>query len=626
MGHKAAIYMLSPLATSGATARRASSADGFVPKPVDLGKLADLVNKRLGPGDPDLADREAKKLAEEVTRAEKAKRKEARAIEVAEHKAKEADALRDEGSIEKRGLFEVIADLAVGRSDARLEIDTTDHTKSIRFAGGLVVGLAAPDLVTHLVDTKRLTKDEAVQVQKLRRSRLGLREALLKRELFSEEKLDAIIADWRLDNLKRLAAVRSGMFRVYDGEQEKRMELDPLVLVYLSAKAQFPVEVLQSKLAETLGTDATVRLTREPGAGVDTEKTLTRIVDACRKGASLGELFVLGGAPDDVMAALVALARLGRIQRESQIAAPPPAEDENPPESVFGADTTDFAFEDEFDGFDNFDPSEEGGAESPADSDATDDDPALEFDDDDDEIMPGPLRASPNEPASDAAETEAPDAFDDGVDEAPIEEEKEAFAELFEGLSSSSQGLRKDDRPRNADAPAPAAAKAPPGADDAPETNGTNAVSSEERARLDAERALWSDLGREVPIEMDARELIRQGDAQMKKNVYGSAQVYFRIAALREPENVEAMVKLARATYRSKYLDPADAVFEAVAWCKRAAEIRPSFVPAYATLMKIFDEQGKHELSLAAGRQGLEAVPDNDELRKRVQELESAAP
>ncbi len=148
-----------------------------------------------------------------------------------------------------------------------------------------------------------------------------------------------------------------------------------------------------------------------------------------------------------------------------------------------------------------------------------------------------------------------------------------------------------------------------------------------------------SSLSRNTP-----EDNYKAGRDLFKKNNYSSALYYFQKAVELDPNNVDYLTELAIAHYKLKNYDEAIRTYEKIIslhpdnvssyynrigniyWIKKdfekaefyfrkAIELDPTLVVSYNNLALMLDENGKKEEAVKVLNQGIEANPDNVELK-----------
>lgn len=606
-GIRTPVYFLSPLASGHDLARRSNGASGTLTKPVNLGDMLAIVEKHLGPGD-EAAVRQSQEQKERARRpgpstppptpepslgaAQKVASRETPAPGAAEPKPTET------GRVEKTGMPSLLARMVRERYSGRLELLTTERHCAIRFRDGVVVGLTSGDFLPYLIRTGRLNEQDAEKLRELRRRRRSdILDILRSEKTLGSVDVDLLVDRWRAEALREAALTTTGEYRLFPGEVEGTIHMDPLILIHHHLKTK------------GTGGAATVEPPRpddpiRPVEGMDRravlpDPDLALILHAAESGATPAQ--IRGILPDSKAAdtGIMALWLTGLIRQDAPDArSPQPAQPVQPPEPA----VLDFEFEPE---------PTASSADEPTPSDISfsgdpfeDDGFAADFDDFDASLSdpvsdPTPIPVEPSPPS----DTDYARLLDMGPDEDfadEVDADFEGLADTYAQRPVSSTRRRPAAQPRVA----------------------PSAASADFDSTFDAADPELFPGENSPAAPMSTREILRRADLLMKSKTYSRAQEYYEEAVLRQADDYEAWTKLARATYRNRFEERLARTVEAVRACRKAMALKPDFLPAYVTLDKIFDEETKFDLARGVVLQALVFHPQDEELHKRLRNLE----
>ncbi|MCB9475871.1 MAG: response regulator [Deltaproteobacteria bacterium] len=593
-GEHTHVYLMSPLATGGNLAARSNGAAGTLSKPIPPGNLAAIAERHLGPGDA---------LPDVETDVDAARRSRREAMERRGRESRE-EARRDpgggsdlpmdrplhavvgaEGRIEQVGMPELFASLGREKFSGRLNLETTSGPEAVRFSDGFVVAVKTSDLISYLSRIGKITRAEA-QNLRARRDNDGQEvPAALKALLqFTDREVEQVVEAWRVDHLRSLAELRRGEFVKIPGAGTGPLRVHPVVPVYHGVLWHYDAGAIAERLSAVADVTAPFYVSVPPSTLADARVEVVEVVARnCAQGLTLPNLLLLEAEDTKIMAAVYALMLLGIVTQDRKQ-----------------------AFDQEISRFD----------------------PVVRHARRTTDVPPGPVAekaapppkppvappsagsngttrpAPPSPPPSTSARVEAPG---NGGASRPSSSSSASSTNGAKRVRvATEKEAREDDTVVIKESP-PSSYFTPPGAKAAAEAPPQAAA---------APRMVHWD-----PQPVSADDLLEKGDQFMKEQTYSKAYECYDAAVLLDPYNVEALVKLARAAYRNKFLDSFDRHFESVRCCKKAIAIKPDFVPAYTTLVKICEEEGKENLIGGFVAAALDYDPDNKEMQKRLRSL-----
>ncbi len=554
-GMRTPIFMLSPLVTGASRSEFHNWSDGVVKKPVQLGDVLFVVEKALGPGEvleeaeePDVAQSESvtEQEAQESREADGASREESNGYNVLA-----------QGAIEEVDMPALVGSLAREKISGRLEIRSDDHSISVLWEKGFIVGLYSVNLLEILEKQQKLSRVEVLGIRRRYREEGIDVIAGLRGLQFSEDNITQLEKGWRQNQLRGFTSLSHGSYRLVDGPVKKFHLIDPFIPVHFAVKSSYDMGRLQSAIEEQTSIGKRYYWTPDAPipAGDDPQfKTLLNdIHSACVRGATLGELFTLSTDPTSVLSALFALLVIGRITQTSPDAAKPKTA--RPVKEIVEAvkKTVDKTRE----------PISE--PEPP---------PFHEPTGRTHEIKSRPESARPGVPGAMKS-----GAANDG------NRQSAAFGRNGNGISAQAKEILSGDIVEPCDSK--------PG-----------------------------DGREEFHKPMTKEDLIQRGDEFMKQHTFSRAQECYQAVAQYEDKDPEILIKAARATYRNKFIDRFDRLIESVHFCKKALNASPTFVPAYITLMRIFEDENKYHLVRQVAARALEHMPGNEEIDRRLKQME----
>jgi len=549
-GMRTPIFMLSPLVSSSSKSEFHNWSDGVVKKPVQLGDVLFVVEKHLGPGDEGIKNESRKspdKSKEPTDTVDNEKKPDSN-----HQDGSNGHRVLTKGNIEEIDMPTLIGSLAREKLSGRLEIRSSDYSISVLWENGFIVGLYSANLLADLEKQEKLSRVEALAVRRKYREEGADIIASLRELKFSEDSLAELETEWRIKQLRGLALLKAGVYRLLDGPVKKSILIDPFLPVHFAVKSLYDTNNLQSLIEEKTNISGRYFWTNDDpkpnGNDAQLDHLIYDIHAACVKGATLGKLFTLSSDPTSVLSALYAFLVIGKITQNQKGAAESKV-------SKKGKKRT---------------------ADKPTIFDPQPDLPPLD----------GPASKETENISKQAQKPSKPKAR--SARKSPVNKKANA--------SSETQGI------------------------DQPVANLEAEVHDGNVAKSANEVAPNNVVVVNKPVTME--ELVRRGDEFMKKNTFSRAQECYHAVAQYDHTNPEIMVKTARATYRNKFLDKYDRLIESIHFCKKAINLKPTFIPAYITLMRIFEDEHKYHLVRQTAERAFEHSPDNEEVSKKLKQME----
>jgi DNA-binding response OmpR family regulator/tetratricopeptide (TPR) repeat protein len=549
-GMRTPIFMLSPLVTGSARSEFHNWSDGIVKKPVQLGDVLFVVEKHLGPGDDDIKNESRK--SPDNSKEPKDAIDDEKKPDNNHQEDSNGHRVLTKGNVEEIDMPALIGSLAREKLSGRLEIRSNDYSISVLWENGFIVGLYSANLLASLEKQEKLSRVEALAVRRKYREEGADIIASLRELKFSEDSLAELETGWRINQLRGLALLKAGVYRLLDGPVKKSILIDPFLPVHFAVKSLYDTNNLQSLIEEQSNISGRYFWAKddpEPkGDDAQLDHLINDIHAACVKGATLGELFTLSDNPTSVLSALFALLVIGRITQNQKGAA--------------------------------------GSKVVKKETKRTVDKPKI-FD-------PQPDIPPLAGPASNETRNIVAQAHKPSKPKAP------SARKLPGNKKANASG-----EPRDIDQPV---------ANLEAEVHDGNVV------KPVTEIAPKDVVIINKPVTME--EIVRRGDEFMKQNTFSRAQECYHAVAQFDHTNPEIMVKTARATYRNKFLDKYDRLIESIHFCKKAINLKPTFIPAYITLMRIFEDEHKYHLVRHTATRAFEHSPDNEEVTKKLKLME----